>query len=1595
MICDYNYGLIHPIALYSVQQMRLWRKKSSVQRLRSLHDTRVQPSSRNGGTLVGPKPPRTENHLLETAAVEEHAALAAPGNMDARRRKTARRALSQTAPQHPPSRRRSDASASAASSAPATSGSGGQFNARPFVAMPADVDSAAIPDWVPEVSSGARADVYPVSAARPPFLELELDRSAVMSGYFERGQAYEFASALSDADGLRSTSVPLSAPAGAPPVPNDVDARLAKMVAKIAKGVSELRRARPSRAQRELIETVAPPDASAGATKRAPGFPFQKPGAGCSLEEWLSRLAAGGAHTTASLAARVPLGPAIVRSTGKVLELMALKGVPTQRAAWYIRVSVLNECVKQVRPDRPPPSPALFWTRQLCNLMKGELDAIRARKHASLGTMDRYVFWQYVLDLARWQADEGLLDMGAWLDRVAGSARTELLSSPALQSNGAKIAVLALQRFLPEFCADQARMQAVRDALVPVSGYLLALHVSQISASSAPRRTQGRQPMAPLLSTTSPAAFNKAAYGLALYLGNAGVAGETIARLEMHPPEKMTDRDVIEAALEIVSEGVGDTVAEKGDKADLAGYTSESPSKGKGKKMPVWDGPPRVVLPTDATAALEEFPAVGNPVVLCKVLRKAFAKRGGDRAAVEHVCRWATATAASSLGASQVVATAAVAIDLLSDSASSPVALTSASSKNEGVQEALVKKTSLQSTETSVSSSRPPPAAVRPLPCYHREIWLFLKDLAEDDEQEADALDDRVTWMLSRMCRIGVFSLSSFVRDVARLSSLAHPSSARLVRYVQQLPEPEDRPSADSRRALLRRNGLLPSRAEEKRVSDLANNVMVLLLSGDEMASIKAGAKLKQEEGGNVRVILSVVDSVVSKVSETPVEKAEQMSVLLRPTVSFLRAIGVSALAADFLLDRLSRILAVVSDKARVQSLGNSVFVPVVAGLECICKLGPVFAATNRLAAALGILGRLWTAAGSGAAQQRLRVLVERAALVFGKYFCGRPTSDHARWKDFVVSSLQGTNFATAKQLYVALLSGQLQTQVGQGESLQKPQMTNLLALLSSSSQCVMHDIGKYAWHTSCLDQLNVEKKVNLRTAVVGAIDPNAFDRFYTELGSVNQVAEGVIIPVLGVSAKLKSAYLTAIGNITSILGSVWMEALGDELRPVFAIRIVALIVVGALYAYPGAATGLEKLLSWPWLRRLISLHGGKAFFDELQHVVMESVPSDAGISIENIADLLVSSVAELCGKAHEDEAAIIRGFGLEPLGATQIQLCSQHAVRAARGAEEDFGTEACEALITMASKDECATVARMILECHASGSSKVTAAGHIGMRALEQMGDSLNYFVSGVTAEHPPNFELNQERSLDWFRVDEARCETLHAVAATCNEEQSGQLMDALREHFVQICTQLDEAAGKRCMPRDVSPDGVALASAIGARVRTLLVLARKRPSTVHWEGLACTAARLLKSAVPVLSPAGVDDLVALLRLCVGQASALGANAEPAGLAEDGHAPLLAELRALLAGVHAWLEPGHARALRKACGEPPRGARPRPAVVARDADGGRVDPWYLLEGYGFAEGETPAIPLAAIAGQGEGDAERRPSVRLKRTFSTFSCLVR
>ena len=181
-------------------------------------------------------------------------------------------------------------------------------------------------------------------------------------------------------------------------------------------------------------------------------------------------------------------------------------------------------------------------------------------------------------------------------------------------------------------------------------------------------------------------------------------------------------------------------------------------------------------------------------------------------------------------------------------------------------------------------------------------------DLTEAEEREEDR---PVVALIARLCRVGVFSLTTFVRDEAQIPSNPPNCSNRLVRYVQLLPEPADRSSADARCALLRRHGILLKAGEQAQLNAVLEKVLDLTRQGYELGCIREGAKLRQDRNPGAQITFAT--AAVEEMMKILKEAREKLMQSLRPMVAFLSAAGTGGLAVNFLLSCLSIIRAVTA----------------------------------------------------------------------------------------------------------------------------------------------------------------------------------------------------------------------------------------------------------------------------------------------------------------------------------------------------------------------------------------------------------------------------------------------------------------------------------------------------------------------------------------------------------------------------------------------------------------------------------------------------------------------------------------------------------
>jgi len=829
-----------------------------------------------------------------------------------------------------------------------------------------------------------------------------------------------------------------------------------------------------------------------------------------------------------------------------------------------------------------------------------------------------------------------------------------------------------------------------------------------------------------------------------------------------------------------------------------------------------------------------------------------------------------------------------------------------------------------------------------------------------------------VAALIARLCKVGVFSLSAFVRDVARIPAC----NPRLVTYVQLLPEPHEKTSADARRALLRRHGMLPSPKDQANQTIMLERILDCIRKGKEIEGISEGSKLRDiSANGNPGIQLAVAASVVQEISEVQKKHPEKVAVGLRTTVSFLKAAGTGGLAVDFLLGCIIRLLHATTQSKGPRSEG--VYEGINIAIDCLPHLTPLLAATNQLPATISLLVRVWNVAVGSAAQKRIRDSAERTALMIGKYFCAATPNHHEQWKQLVLGALPVSSFSSMKALFCGLVAGVQPGFLEEQQSLASVQafLNKSTKIVRGSTKYVRPSKTEKTWMNQGLDTLMSSKKLTMRKAVIKRMgtDVNVdIDRFYRELLCVNHIVEGVILPVLRVSDQLhavakpeEDACRNAVENITEILCSQWMEALGDEMRPYSFIEILALILVGCMKNFNGMRKSLQKIAQLEWVRKMVSLHGGKGFFERFYQIVRMYL----GITEKATAQENETVIAEVCSTivmlggngAEIDANGIVAGIGMKPAGVTQMLFCAALTLGNVKGTSSDFAAKAANVIVACNSDAETSVLARMLLKCYSNEAERATAAKDIANCAALSMEESLKFFVTGITAKSSENNPDNEQLANAWKGADEARRAMLIVTTPCLQNAAVAEIAGLICKQIEALAERLLDAANSRCIPRNASPAGNGMACTIEARVNILFKLTKKAANEVNTQQVATTAAQLLKAAVYLMKDGTIDTVIELIRISIALISD--------GKKKKEKEKICADVRGVIAHVQALLEKEQWTAVQRATG-------------AKTQHG--------MNGNGENENTDGNTNTDT-----DTDIGRKPSVRLKRTYSTFACLVR
>jgi hypothetical protein len=1473
----------------------------------------------------------------------------------------------------------------------------------------------AVPDWVPELGAGTRADVYPVSPLPPAPLpeELVLDRDTVTAGYATHRPPYEFSSLL--------VTAPPSAAA----------------LTKIRHALAGLRKARPSVLQRVPLMrgTSAGADLSAAIGKpnvssSKPCFPLQKPSAKSSLEDWFNRLASGGAFSTAALSKAVPLGPAIVRAVGKVLEMMAARAVPTQRAVWYIRIAVLNECVKQIRPDRPAPSPRVFWTRQLCGLLKAELDALRTKRAPST----REYFMHYVLDLARWQADESLLDLAPWLDRIVAAVRSDLAQGGTLACTpAARVALRAAETFLPEFASSPAAGRRLIDALalsVDAAGGPATVSAPAVAAAAAAASTAAATAAASaalaMQSSAHPASSD----------GTLAISPSVTTSFRLPPAVRVV---ALLRSLLSVPRPIG--VNDERELASLMVLAKKFPQQpDSDTRAPSFLEKELILCPAPefVPRLLERLPASGDVSGVCFSLRTHFGddQQCGERAAVAYVCAWA----------------------VRGPMRSSPLAVPIASA----VISAFAADMPIHGETLAQGGA----------PVFQSELWEFLKALdalriangatltGNDTRDDSGTLqdkyghfvdpqvveeDDRVVCLLAQLHRVGQFNLESYFKEVGRLIACSHPSVERHLSYVASFPEPSDRSAADSRRALLRRGQRVVGKM--LKVAGPDEDSVAAVRSNDVDSAVMLGTRLRVN--GENAIVLSTAEAVSGL---DYMSCADHLERRVLSTVAFLSSAGAQARAVDWLLEALGG-----NDNALVGDLPAA-----CAMVYALDNLAPFVAALGRLELCLSCVLSLQSKYDSlEKAPSTPNIVVTAIESTAGNYaarFAPNACFGNPQWAFWVATMT--ARYGSSRHLTATLL-------LGRADSANATFEDSVAALRKSDSSFAAFELKAKGLSGPTPD----EDLAQMAAGSKMSADLRALDDFVSFRGAndeevaapglgsfvtANAVLGCVVVPAIKRAYLATDADVKHLGSVVNASMELLREGIFDHdlsgARSSLAVELIALLGATSFRnSSEDSARNLNELLSMPWLRSALLPSAGAEMVRRLRHQLELLLVDSTGVY--PVTQLVLECVVTLFGGPLRsvnadaiDEGLVIRLLAWVEWGVSEALLTAISDQRCSCAQTDEFGRSVGE----VAAGVRFCEQARMLVDVVVRSTQDAflpSVVQQLGDVTLDGLTQGLNALVAhAVVDAEPEGCAVPRLEREGWAAYDSTRCGMMKALLPHVHVPAT-KILASLTGQLTNGTTTLRTLSAGTLRP-DLSAEGDILCSAFLSRcdlIESLILKAelKRNESAVQSEGKASlpadegsysdadscavrdsalAVASFVGAAAALLSPVCLSASLCALGAAIEAAELLGVGCivsergpNPAKSDEEvqatGSVGLRSHVWTVLEPVCEWLTSSQQALLRSICAravEADAAMVTRMQICALKADGSVIDPWYLLEGYGRGSDEQPVIPFdsfgiqGAIQREGKGgdDSDGRmkagePSgTRLKRTYTTYACMA-
>ncbi|PXF46176.1 hypothetical protein BWQ96_04053 [Gracilariopsis chorda] len=1468
-----------------------------------------------------------------------------------------------------------------------------------------------IPPWVPEISPGVHADVYPVDPVRHPQnpyfqypAELRLDRAAVINGYAERRLPYEFASRL-PTEGPPSLSS--SPPQHQTPTLTQTD------LSKLKNGLVALRRARPNKLQRVQ---VSPPSNNNNPQTAPRSFPLQKPPLSQTLDDWFNRLSKGSHHPLSELSRSVPLGPAIVRAARKVIEMMATSSISTQRAAWYIRIAVLNECVKQMRPDRPPPSPKLFWTKQLCSLLKTEIEAFRARKMAMLGRMERVTFWNYVLDLARWQADEGLLDVSKWITAIAHALREELISMQSFSSPGTKITVMAARRFLPEFLSSPDAARVLLDALLTGAGFIIKAsrasgNAARESAKSknTPRKISKRTALpSPTAGPAPGAAAVSTANECHVEIMHLLATGLKAMQVSVPP---VTDEFNM-ATFERLVRKAADTIQASRDRR-----------KEKDPKPDYRTKEEKMMSPNLAIRQFEMLSAHGDVARVVSILRAAYRERGGTPMAVRKVCEWTLSPSVPDRAEAICVA-CAVFHRLAAESASS--ATSSSRVVRNGANMKRSKK-GIHPTRTPALSSKPGNLNGTQAPPLQRDIWHFIKQYANlkvpdttdrDETDRDDAVvnersrarkpesldeDDSIVRFIAHLCRHELLSLPAFVRDVSRLSAVHNPGTAFLVKCLSLLPDPVDKSTSDCRRSILRKYGFHSS-SKSSYPHGVCEKSLAIAGSGD--ASLMAAQVDALGGRGATNVIMSTIDALCQQDLTSMNGDVHELHRKLTTMVSFMVSLGEAATAVEWVMDSLDALVenSPVWKSSVMKAKRRSLSVSLA---RLISNLSRYIAASGYLEKVFMVFKAIWCSAwlDSDLETELLRTLSS-----FARYCGSRIIPSPPFWMKMAAKNLkhfgEDAKGLSCIPLALACMRGQ--------EDYRKAGSSTLNEVLNLSNRenlgvSADDDVAQLC-SRAVLNGIQISQ---LRACFAGNEGSFVVDDLFRCGFNANDILGSVLIPVLKHSLLESGSLETPVATFSQLsakalhlIESNRNDVRFQGIRPAILLEFVTLLFCGCYYGHTNSSESLEVLFAIKWVWKILAPYSSIELAKRLR-VRADFYCGRLDVDKTELSASLFNMISRLCGQeTGGDEETVLKSIGSTPFGEVEMLLALLAQHRRESGGEDDFGLKVSGQATLVMCKHSARTLVAVALRCCAQDVSRQSVAGYVVHQASHGMQESLTYVLRGLTVEAYKNNEVHRERSLQWCQMDAARRGLLETAIASLKAEHAVDVEAALFEQLSGASRLLSEALTEGRAPSSIVEDGELISDALESRLLCILRCPRMSVHAERWRQRAQEVAELLKSGIGIMTGSAIAAACNLLDLCLRSMrdSSTSADEHANGIAVNQvlewpeNQELKRQLEATLVAAMRWVEPAERAIMAKLI---PRrmgygSGLSRPVKVLK-GDGSVVDNWILLEGYGRGADEESAIGAEDMWRQGDSIVDRESAigtVHLKRTYSTFASLA-